>query len=150
MYAVLIQDQKNLGRKGDIVNVKRGYFVNYLYPRGVASFATTGIVAKTADERKQRVLRMEELKKQAVEISEKLAELTLEVAAKASAKGKLYGSVDEQAIINALKEQAKIELDSNMVIMPEHFKMVGEYSVRLRLTDEIIVPVSVNVTPVSE
>lgn len=143
MYTVLTQDVKGLGYKGDVVNVKRGYFVNFLYPNGLAEFASEGAVKRTSTERKERVLRAEELRKRAQEISEQLESFVLELTVKTSSKGKLYGSIDEKAIAEALAKQAKIEVSPDQVEMAEHFKTVGDYKVNLKLTDNIIVSIGV-------
>lgn len=150
MYVVLTEDIKDLGYKGDVANVKRGYFVNFLYPNGLAEFATGGLIDKTANERKERVLKAEELKKRAVEVSEKLVSFGLEIKVKASEKGKLYGSIDEKAICEALAEQAKIEVFPEQVKMEEHLKKVGEYKVDLQLTDEIKITIGVKVEAIVE
>ena len=150
MYVVLTKDVKDLGYKGDITSVKRGYFVNFLYPNGLADFATEKLVDKTANERKNRVLKVEELKKKALEISKKLASFTLEIEAKVSAKDKLYGSIDEKVICEALAEQAKIEVLPEQVKMEEHFKKAGEYKVDLHLADEINVTIGVEIKGVTE
>ncbi len=150
MYVVLTKDVKDLGYKGDVANVKRGYFVNFLYPNGLADFAVEKLVDKTAGERRERVLKAEELKNKAVEISKKLVSFVLEIKAKASEKGKLYGSVDEKAICKVLAEQAKIEVLPDQVKMKESLKKVGEYKVDLQLTDEIKVAIGVKVEAVEE
>ncbi len=150
MFVVLTKDVKNLGYKGDLVNVKRGHFVNFLYPNSLADFATETRITRTSAERKERVLRAEELRKKAQSISEQLATFVLEIAGKASAKGKLYGSIDEKKIVDALAEKAKIEVLPGNIKMQEHIKQVGDYSIILQLTPEVAVEVAVKVTPIVE
>jgi large subunit ribosomal protein L9 len=145
MYIVLTKDVKDLGYKGDIVQVKRGYFVNYLYPNDLAEFASERAVQKTAQGRKERVLRAEELRKRAAEISQQLATFTLEITMKASSKGKLYGSVDEKRICEALAKQAKVEVLPEQVKMDEHYKQVGDYQVSIQLVPEMPVVLTVKV-----
>lgn len=150
MYIVLTQDVKKLGYKGDVVNVKRGYFVNFLYPQGVADFATASLIKRTADERKQRVMRLEELIQKAEEIKNTIAGSIVTITKKASAKGKLYGSVDESAVVEALAREHKIEIEPSQVKMLEHFKSVGQYPVTLALTDVVNVDITVDIVAEKE
>lgn len=150
MHVVLQKDIKGLGHKGDIASVKDGYFRNFLLPRGLALMATERLIQKTAEVRKNRMIKMEEIKKRAQELQQTLAGCTLVIASKATAKGKLYGSVDEAAIVEALKNQAHVELETSQVKMTEHLKKTGEYSVELRLTDTVRVPLKVNVEATQE
>lgn len=150
MHVILQKDVKGLGHKGDVAAVKDGYFRNFLLPRGLALMATEGLIHKTAEVRKNRMIKMEELKKRAQELQQTLAAFTLVIASKATAKGKLYGSVDEAAVVEALKAQAHVELETSQVKMKEHLKKVGEYVVDLRLTDIVKVPLKVTVEAIQE
>ena len=104
MQIILIQDVKNLGYKNDIVNVKPGYARNYLIPQGMAILATESARKVLAENMRQQAYKQEKIKKEAQDIATLLEGLTLRIPAKAAATGKIFGSVNNVQIANAIKE----------------------------------------------
>lgn len=107
MEIILIQDVKNLGYKNDIVNVKPGYARNYLIPQGYAIVASSSARKILAENIRQQMFKQEKIKKQAEDIAALLEGLNLRIPAKAAATGKIFGSVNNVQIADAIKE-AKI------------------------------------------
>lgn len=145
MQVVLNIDVKKLGYRGDVVKVKEGYFRNFLLPRGMADVATTTRL-KVAGSRKEKVVvEKQQLLDNAKDVLSKLKGLVVEIKAKVSAKGKLYGAVTEADVIAAVKEATKVKLEKDFVKM-EHFKDLGEHKVVVHLGEGLEEEIVVNVS----
>ncbi len=136
MQVVLTQNVPSLGHKGDVKNVKDGYFQNFLCPRKMAMPATPSALKQAEETRKREVVTHEHIREQAQELKEKIdiAKVTL----KAKAKGdKLYGSITEREIINALEKKLNIRLQKEHLLLSEHIKTVGAYEIPVKLAEGI-------------
>jgi large subunit ribosomal protein L9 len=137
MEIILKQDVQNLGYKDDIINVKTGYAVNYLIPKGLAINATPSAKKVHAENLKQRSHKEQKVKDQAKEIAEKLKEVSLTIGAKASTKGKIFGSVNTIQISEALKEKG-FDIDRKLITIKEELiKEIGKYTAKVRLHKEV-------------
>ena len=142
MEIILNQDVKGLGYKYDIVKVKSGYARNYLIPRGIAVLATESNKKVQAETLKQRSFKEDKLRKEATANIEKLAGVSLRIGAKAGESGKIFGSVTNIQVAEALKN-AGFEVErKNIEINGESIKNLGTYTAKVRLFKEI----STNVT----
>ena len=144
MKVILKKRIANLGQEWDLVTVKDGYARNYLLPQKLAVVATPALIKDAAKRAEQRVKNMEELAANAKESAEKLAEVTLNFKKKARGE-KLYGSITEKDIVEALKKEAKIDLDKDIIRMGEHLKTIGEHKVKLHLAEGIEAEISVKI-----
>ena len=146
MQIILIQDVKNLGYKNDIVNVKPGYARNYLIPQGMAILATESARKVLAENMRQQAYRQEKIKKEAQDIATLLEGLTLRIPAKAAATGKIFGSVNNVQIANAIKEAKGIEIDRKQIMIDDDtIKEVGNYTAKIRLHKEVSVDINFEV-----
>ena len=146
MEIILKQDVKNLGYKNDVVNVKPGYARNFLIPQGMAILATPSARKILAEEIRQQAFKQERIKKEATELAQVLEGLSLRIAAKASETGKIYGSVNNVQIANAIKEAKDLTVDRKQIIIKEDsIKEVGTYSAVIRLHKEVSVEISFEV-----
>ena len=144
MKVILKTRIANLGHEWDLVNVKDGYARNFLLPKKLAEVATPKMIALAEKRMEDRVKKMEELKANAKETAEKLAKIELNF--KKKAKGdKLYGSISEKDIQEALKKDHKLEITKETIQMKEHLKDVGEHKVTLHLTEGVEVTIKVNI-----
>jgi large subunit ribosomal protein L9 len=145
MEIILTEDVPKLGHAGDVVRVKDGYARNYLLPRGMALLATRGRVREL--EHKKRMI--EEKDRKEIHSHEGFARqinaLELEFDVHASEEGKLFGSVTNSDIASQLKEKG-VEVDRRKIELPEPIKLVGEYSVPIRLHRQVTAEVAVKVT----
>ena len=107
---ILKQDVANLGLKDDIVEVKNGYALNYLIPQGFAIMATPSAKKVHAENLRQRAHKEARIRQDAEALAAKLAELQLRIAAKASENGKIFGSVGNIQVAEALAA-AGVEVD---------------------------------------
>ena len=146
MEIILIQDVKNLGYKNDIVNVKPGYARNFLIPQGMAILATESARKVLAENMRQQAYKQEKIKKEAQELAAVLEGLSLRIPAKAASTGKIYGSVNNVQIANAIKEAKGIEIDRKHILVDDDtIKEVGNYKAKVRLHKDVTVEISFEV-----
>ena len=141
MEIILTQDVQNLGYKNDIVTVKDGYSRNFLIPKGFAINATASARKTLAENLKQRAHKEEKIKEEAEKIAESLKDVNLNIGAKASTKGKIFGSVNTIQLSEALKEKG-FDIDRKLIsIKEELIKEIGKYTATIRLHKEVQVEV---------
>ena len=146
MEIILTQDVKNLGYKNDIVNVKPGYARNFLIPQGMAILATESARKVLAENMRQQAYKQEKIKKEAQDIAAVLEGLSLRIPAKAAQTGKIYGSVNNVQIANAIKEAKGIEIDRKHILVDDDtIKEVGNYKAKVRLHKDVTVEISFEV-----
>jgi large subunit ribosomal protein L9 len=136
---------RGVGRRGDIVEVKSGYARNFLLPSGAALAANDTMEIQAASMRKARDVR-DTASREAAEARRALIEqATVTVAARAGTNGRLFGSVSEADVVNALRTATNISLDRHMIHMVEHIKELGTASVTATLFDGVEATINVEV-----
>ena len=142
MEIILIKDVPNLGLKNDVVTVKNGYAANYLIPQGFAIMATDSAKKQHAETMKQRAHKEEKIKNEAMELASKLETVSsLTIATKASATGKIFGSVNAIQVSEALAK-AGFEVDRHKIALKESsIKELGSYSCKITLYKGVVVNV---------
>lgn len=138
MELILKKDVENLGFKDDVVNVKNGYGRNFLIPQGFAQLATPSAKKVLAETLKQRAYKeqknIDEAKKQA----EKLNNLEIKLTAKAGAGDKLFGSITNADLADALTKEG-VEIDKKYIsIAGGNIKRLGQYEATLRFHREVV------------
>ncbi|MCK5611099.1 50S ribosomal protein L9 [Candidatus Pacearchaeota archaeon] len=136
MQVVLKKRVPKLGNENDVVNVKVGYARNFLFPQSLAIPATKQALTHAETLKVKMVQKMETILENAKEIADKLKGLTITFKKKARDE-KLYGSIKEADVVDALVSQHKLELKKEMVKMDEHLKTLGEHTVKIELTEAI-------------
>ena len=144
MKVILLQDVKGKGKKGQMIEVSDGYARNYMLPRKIAVEATADAVNTMRMNDKATQERIAREKAEAMEISKKLREMTLTVTAKGGGAGRLFGSVTNQEIADALAKTG-IKLDKRKITIAEPIKNVGTYTVTCKLGYEISAPLTVKI-----
>jgi len=129
---LLRTDVEGLGRTGDLVEVARGYARNYLVPQGRAVEAGSGMTAQAETMQRKRALQAAADKSDAEESAARLEGLVLQVTAKASEEGRLFGSVTSQMIVDAIAEKG-YTIDKKEVEITETISHVGKYFVNIKL-----------------
>lgn len=145
MKVILLQDVKGKGKKGQMLEISDGYARNYLLPRKLAVEATADAVNTKKMNDKATAEREARERAEALEVSKKLREMTLIVSAKGGGAGKLFGSVTNQEIADALAEKTGIVLDKRKIVVSESIKSVGTYTVQCKLGYEITAPLTVKI-----
>ena len=126
MEVILKQDISGLGYKNDTIKVKGGYGRNYLIPKGFAIVASTSNRKMIAENIKQASHKAEKIKNDAEAFAAKLAEVTLQIGAKAGEQGKIFGAITTNQISEALKKEG-YEIDRKKITFKSEVKMLGEY-----------------------
>lgn len=146
MKIILLQDEKKLGKKGDIIEASEGYARNYILPKKIGVEATpknmNDLKLKQANEEKKAKQILEEAKELAQILSEKQVELKM----KAGENGKAFGSVSAKEISAAYQEQYGIEIDKKKIQLPEALKTFGVHEVAVKLHPQVTGKLTVKVT----
>ena len=146
MKIILLQDEKKLGKKGDIIEASDGYARNYILPKKIGVEANAknlnDLKLQKANEAKIAKARLEE----AQALAGQLAEKTVEVKMKAGEGGRAFGSVSSKEIVNACKEQHGIELDKKKLALPEALKNFGVYEIDVKLHPQVMAKLKVHIS----
>lgn len=145
MKVILLQDVKGKGKKGQMIEVSDGYARNFMLPKKLATEATADAVNTMRMNDKAAAEKAARERAEALETSKKLRELTLTVAAKGGGAGRLFGSVTNQEIADALAKQTGIKLDKRKIVIADPIKNVGTYTVTCKLGYEISAPLTVKI-----
>ena len=145
MKVILTQDVKGKGKKGQMIEVSDGYARNFMLPRKLAVEATADAVNTMRMNDKAAAEKAARERAEANEIARKLKELTLVVTAKGGGAGRLFGSVTNQEIADALKAKTGITLDKRKIVISDPIKNVGTYTVTCKLGYEITAKLTVKI-----
>ncbi len=143
---LLVQPVEHLGNQGDVVEVKRGYAVNYLLPQGLATFATEHH-KRMVEKHKARLAEIQRARLKGLqELAEHLGRQSITIEANANEEGHLYGSVGAVDISNALKK-INITVTPDQVRLQGPLKELGLYTVKIHLAQDITADLKVWVVP---
>lgn len=145
MKVILLQDVKGKGKKGQMLEVSDGYARNFMLPKKIAIEATPDAINTMRMNDKATQERIAKEKAEALALSKQLRELTLVVTAKGGGAGRLFGSVTNQEIADALKAKTGITLDKRKIVIADQIKSVGTYTVTCKLGYEITAPLTVKI-----
>ncbi|GMR20609.1 MAG: 50S ribosomal protein L9 [Gammaproteobacteria bacterium] len=145
MEVILLERINNLGNLGDQVKVKNGFARNYLLPAGKATVANEANKAEFEARRAELETAQTDVLSSAQARAEKLVDVTVEIASRASDEGKLFGSIGAREIVQALAA-AGHEVSRSAILLPEGpVKEIGEYEIAIALHPEVPATVKVNV-----
>lgn len=139
---ILSQSVANLGQAGDVVTVKSGYARNYLIPQGLASVWSKGAAARVEQLRAHAHAQAVATREDALAAKDAIEGSTVEIAAKVSESGKLFGGVSADAIAAALADKATVDPKA---IEVETIKTTGEFPAKVALHPEIAANFTVKV-----
>lgn len=137
MKVVLLENVKGQGKKGEVIKVSEGYARNFLFPKKLAREATNAALNDLKGQQEAFAYKKETELNEATQMKEKLSTLTVTVTAKAGANGKLFGSVTNKDIAEALIAQHHVKIDKRRFEMDD-IKQTGEYKVNIRLYPDIV------------
>lgn len=145
MKVIFTDNVSGVALKGDVKNVKSGFFRNYLQPFKKAAPATANALKDWEERRKRILIERENLKGKLEEMKRRFAETKLFVEKKVTSKGTLYGGVKASDVVSAIKQQLNMEVPETAVVMKKAIKTVGVCEVLLHLGEgiELKVPVEV-------
>ena len=136
--AILLQDHEQLGTRGTVVDVSKGYLRNYLIPRKLAEPATKGAVAAAERRRVTADRAAAQANQRARENAEILSRTVLTIPHQAGDDGRLFGSVTAQDIVDAIKEARGLEIDRRKVNLEEPIRTVGTRMVDVEVEDGVM------------
>ena len=145
MKVILLQDVKGKGKKGQMIEVSDGYARNFMLPRKMAMEATADAINTMRMNDKAAAEKAAREKAEAMAVSKELRAMTLVVTAKGGGAGRLFGSVTNQEIADALKAKTGIALDKRKIVIADPIKNVGTYTVTCKLGYEITAPLTVKI-----
>ncbi len=145
MKVILLTDVKGKGKKGQMIEVSDGYARNFMLPKKLAIEATADAINTMKMNDKATQERIAREKAAALETSKKLRAMTLTVKAKGGGAGRLFGSVTNQEIADALEKQSGIKLDKRKIVLSDPIKNIGTYTVTCKLGYEINAPLTVKI-----
>ena len=149
MQVILRDDMDNLGKSGEVVNVKPGYARNYLLPRGLAIKATAGDIKRVEHEKRVIASRAAKMAKAAQAEADKLSQVSVTIERATGEGDKLYGSVTSRDIADALRAQGVI-VDSKKIHLDEPIKALGQVEVPVKLGRGVNATIKVTVAKQGE
>lgn len=145
MKVILLQDEKKLGKKGDIIEASEGYARNYIIPKKIGVEAT----AKNLNDLKLKKANAEKVAQEQLDAARELAaaleEKSVVLKIKAGEGGKVFGSVSSKEIAAAVKEQHGVEIDKKKIQLAENLKSCGSYEVSIKLHPQVTGKLTVKV-----
>jgi large subunit ribosomal protein L9 len=145
MKLILTSDVKPLGTRGQLVDVKDGYANNYLLRQKLAVAATPGAMKQLEQQQHAKKRKQAEEVANAQEVATQLEQTTIRVAAKAGGNGRLFGTVTNAQVAEALQEQLGVTIDRHKIEMKDGIKALGTYPVEIRLGNNIVAKSAVQV-----
>ena len=145
MKIILLQDEKKLGKKGDIIEASEGYARNYILPKKIGVEATpknlNDLKLQKANAEKVAAEQLAEAKA----LAEKIAELSVTVSIRAGEGGRTFGSVSTKEIAKAAADQLKLDIDKKKMVLPEPIKSLGVTEVPIKLHKDVTAKLRVKV-----
>lgn len=149
MKVLLKKDFELLGTAGEVKEVKTGYARNYLIPKGIATIASPSNLKSFEEVRKQQGRKILRETNDAKIIASRIETDSVVIKVKTAEEGKIYGSVSPIMVHDALSEKG-YNIDKRKIIMHEHIKSVGEYTVDIKLYTDVIAKLKVSVVSEEE
>lgn len=137
MKIILTQDVRGQGKRGQMIEVSDGYARNFLLPRKLAQEATADNINTMRMNDKATQERQAKERAEALELRNRMKDMTVVVTAKGGGAGRLFGSVTNTEVSEALAKQAGVQLDKRKIVLDEPIKSVGVYTVKCKLGYEI-------------
>ncbi len=145
MKVILTGDVKPLGSRGTVVDVKDGYANNYLFPQKLAVVATPGAMKQLEQQQYAKKRKQAEEVANAQEVATQLEQAMIRVSAKAGGNGRLFGTVTNAQVAEAVHAQLGVTIDRHKIEMKDGIKALGTYPVEIRLGNNIVAKSSVQV-----
>ena len=137
MKVILTQDVRGQGKRGQMIDVSDGYARNFLLPRKLAQEATADNINTMRMNDKATQERQAKERAEALDLRNRMKDMTIVVTAKGGGAGRLFGSVTNTEVSEALAKQAGIQLDKRKIVLDEPIKALGVYTVKCKLGYEI-------------
>jgi large subunit ribosomal protein L9 len=150
LKVILRQDVPNLGQAGEVRQVAPGYFRNFLLPRGLAVEASRSQLKSLESRSHQREGQLEKSKERVSAVAHQLTSVTVRIPVRLGEQGRIYGSVTNKDIAEALAEQASMSVDRHKIELREPLKSIGSHSVPVKLEHGVDAEITVELVPDEE
>ena len=145
MKLILLEDVKSVGKKGDLINASEGYAKNFLLPKKLAVEATKSNLNDYELKQKADAKRRQEELEKAQETTAALKDKVVTIKVKTGGNGKLFGSVTNKEVADAIVEQTKLDIDKKKVSIGDPIKMVGERTAVVKLHPKVSAEVTIKI-----
>ena len=147
MKVVFFEDVEGTAQVGEVKEVKNGFARNFLLPRGTAGAATKDNLQRANSLAQKEARRQEKIDGEARGVSTKLDGYTVTIEARVGETGRLFGSITNRDIAEALTAKAGVEVDPHTVLLPEPIRDIGPRPVTIKFTRNVTAEVTVDVVP---
>ena len=145
MKVILLEDVKGSGKKGQVINASDGHARNFLFPRKLAIEATAANLAALEAQQKKAQHKVAQEVKIAQEVAEKLQAKPLSLSVKVGDKGRMFGSISNKEIAEAIQSQLGVVVDKKKIVLPEPVKAVGTYTAVAKLHTQVSATINVEI-----
>lgn len=145
MKVIFLKDIKGQAKKGEVKEVSEGYATNFLFKQGLAAPASDGNIKNLAMQKASEQKKKDKEKQDAQELGEKLKAVTLTIKHKTGEGGRLFGSITTKQIAEELQKQKGIVIDKRKMQMEDPIKMIGTFTVPVKLHTEVSTTLQVQV-----
>ncbi len=137
MKVILREDMDNLGKCGDIIEVKNGFGRNYLLPRNLAIPATKGNLKSIGEVTAQKELRDKKYRREAERIKDRIERISCTAEVNVGEEDKMFGSITSAIIVGLLKEEG-VEIDRRKIMLDEPIKNLGVYTIPVKIAPDVV------------
>ena len=149
MKLILNSDVTKLGRKGDIVDVAKGYARNYLLPKNLAIVATDSNISIAEKIQEKRIAEITESEELAESIKVALADAHLVIPQKSTDEGTLYAAVANNEIVEVIEKFSGFKIEESQIELNDQVKEIGLHNIKIRISEEVYFDVVLEVIPES-
>ena len=149
MKLILNSDVTKLGRKGDIVNVAKGYARNYLLPKNLAIVATDSNISIAEKIQEKRIAELTESEELAESIKDALADAHLVISQKSTDEGTLYAAVANNEIVEVIEKFSGFKIEENQIELNDQVKEIGLHNVKIKISEDVDFDVVLEIIPES-
>ncbi len=145
MKVILLEDVKSVGKKGQVVNASEGYAKNFLFPKKLAVEANNvnmnELNLKNKAEERRKAQELEDAKA----LAEKLEKIVVKIPVKTGEGGKLFGSVTNKEIAQAIEKNEGLKVDKKKIVLNDQIKMTGKKTVQVKLHPKVTADLTVEI-----
>jgi large subunit ribosomal protein L9 len=145
MKVILLSDVKALGKRGELTDVADGFANNFLLPRKLATPATPGAIKQLEQQLNAKKRRQAEEVANAQDVATQLEALTLDISAKAGGNGRLFGTVTNANVAEAIAAALGVSIDRHKIEMKDGIKALGTYPIEVRLGNNVVAKSNIRV-----
>ena len=146
MKVILLEDVKGTGKKGQIADVSDGHARNFLLPRKLAVEASKSNLSELEAKQKQAGHKLQKEQEAARTLAERINQTEIKITARVGESGKMYGSVTNKEIAEALQTQAGITVDRKKITLPDPIKTLGRHTVNIKLHPQAPAQLRIEIT----